>query len=133
MTDKEIVMAFVKAINDHDVDKINDLLPEDHLFIDGYGEKHVGKNGMKEGWQNYYQLFPDYIIEITDFFELKSIFGLFGYASGTYKNIKNKSNSNFFKTTAAWKAVVENKRIKHWQVFCDYTRLMEIINKNPTV
>lgn len=43
MTDKEIVMAFVKAINDHDVDKIDDLMSEDHVFIDGYGEKHVGK------------------------------------------------------------------------------------------
>jgi ketosteroid isomerase-like protein len=52
MTDYEIVQAFVKAINDHDVDKIYDLMPENHVFIDGYGEKHVGKNGMKEGWQN---------------------------------------------------------------------------------
>ena len=129
MTDKEIVLAFVNAINDHNVDKIYDLMPEDHVFIDGSGNKHEGKNGMKEGWQNYYQLFPDYIIEITDLFEHKSVFGLFGYASGTYKSIKDKSNNNFWKTTAAWKAVVENKKIKHWQVYCDYTRLMEIINK----
>jgi limonene-1,2-epoxide hydrolase len=131
MTDKEIVQAFVKAINDHDVDKINDLMAEDHVFIDGYGDKHIGKNGMKEGWHNYYQMFPDYVIEITDFFEYNSIFGLFGYACGTYKKIKNKSNINFWKTTAAWKAEVENKKIKHWQVYCDYTRLMEIINKTP--
>jgi ketosteroid isomerase-like protein len=132
MTDKETVLAFVKAINDHDVDKIYDLMSDDHVFIDGYGEKHVGKNGMKEGWQNYYQMFPDYIIEITDFFEHKSVFGLFGYASGTYKKNENKSNSNFWKTTAAWKAVVEHKKIKHWQVYCDYTRLMEIINKKSS-
>ena len=132
MTDKEIVLAFVKAINDHDVNKIYNLMPEDYVFIDGYGDKHVGKNGMKEGWQNYYQMFPDYNIEITDFFEHKSIFGLFGYASGTYKITKDKSNNNFWKTTAAWKAVVENKKIKHWQVYCDYTRLMEIINKESS-
>jgi ketosteroid isomerase-like protein len=132
MTNYEIVQAFIKAINDHDVDKIYELMPENHVFIDGYGDKHVGKNGMKEGWQNYYQLFPDYIIEITDIFEQNSVFGLFGYASATYKNIKDKSNSNFWKTTAAWKAVVENKRISHWQVYCDYTRLMKIINKNSS-
>jgi len=132
MTDKEIVLAFVKAINDHDVDKIYELMPEDHVFIDGYGEKHVGKNGMKEGWQSYYQMFPDYSIEITDLFKQKLAFGLFGYASGTYKNIKDKSDSNFWKTTAAWKAIVENKKIKHWQVYCDYTRLMEIINRKTS-
>jgi ketosteroid isomerase-like protein len=129
MTDKEIVLSFVKAINDHDVEKINDLMAEDHVFIDGSGNIHMGKEGMKIGWQSYYQMFPDYIIEISELIEHKSIFGLFGFASGTYKNIKDNSNSNFWKTTAAWKAIVENKKIKHWQVFCDYSRLMEIINK----
>jgi ketosteroid isomerase-like protein len=130
MTDKEIVLAFVKAINDHDVDKIYDLMPEDHIFIDGYGEKHVGKIDMKEGWQNYYQMFPDYSVDITDIVEDNLVIGLFGYASATYKINKDKTNSNFWKTPAAWKAIVENEKIKHWQVYCDYTRLMEIIKKH---
>jgi ketosteroid isomerase-like protein len=130
MTDKEIVLAFVKAINDHDVDKIYDLMPEDHIFIDGYGEKHIGKIDMKEGWQSYYQMFPDYSVEITDVVEGNSVIGLFGYASATYRINKDKTNNNFWKTTAAWKAIVENKKIKLWQVYCDYTRLMEIIKKN---
>ena len=30
----------------------------------------------------------------------------------------------------AWKAIVENKKIMHWQVYCDYTQLLEIIKKN---
>ena len=132
MADKEIVLSFVKAINDHDIDKITDLMTEDHVFIDGSGNKHIGKEGMKNGWQSYYQMFPDYVIEITDVIEHKSILGLFGFASGTYtNNIKDKSDSNFWKTTAAWKAIVQDNKIKHWQVFCDYTRLMEIINKKP--
>ena len=128
MTDKDIVLAFVKAINDHDVDKIYDLMSDDHIFIDGSGGKHVGKIGMKEGWQNYYQLFPDYSIQIIDIVEDNFIFGLFGNASGSYKIIKNETN--FWTTTAAWKAIVENEKIKHWQVYCDYTQLMEIIKKN---
>ena len=132
MTEKEIVLAFVKAINDHDVDMIYDLMPDDHVFIDGSGGKHEGKNQMKDGWHNYYQMFPDYIIEITDLFQNNSVFGLFGNASGTYTNIKDNSKGYFWKTTAAWKAIVENKKIKHWQVYCDYTSLMEIINKKPS-
>ena len=128
MTDKETVLNFVKAINDHDIDKISDLMSEDHTFIDGYGNKQIGKVGMKNGWQSYYQMFPDYIIEITDVIEHKSIFALFGFASGTYTTIKDKSDNNFWRTTAAWKAIVQDKKIKLWQVFCDYTKLMEIIN-----
>ena len=130
MTNKEIVLVFVKAINDHDVDKIYDLMSDDHIFIDGSGGKHVGKKDMKKGWQNYYQMFPDYSIQITDIVEDNSIIGLFGYASGSYMILKNETN--FWKTTAAWKAIVENKKIMHWQVYCDYTQLMEIIKKNKS-
>lgn len=130
MTDKEIVLAFVKAINDHDVNKIYDLMTDDHTFIDGSGGKHSGRSDMKKGWQNYYQMFPDYSIEITDILESDSLIGLFGYASGTYKIKNNKTNSNFWKTTAAWKAIVEDQKIKLWQVYCDYTSLMEKIKKD---
>jgi ketosteroid isomerase-like protein len=132
MTDKEIVLAFIKAINDHDVNKILDLMPEDHVFIDGRGGKQIGKTIMKEGWQNYYQMFPDYSVEITDIIEENSVIGLFGSVSATYKIIKDTTNSNFWKTPAAWKAIVENKKIKHWQVYCDYTQLMEIVKKNQS-
>lgn len=66
---------------------------------------------MREGWQNYYQLFPDYSIQITDVIENNFIIGLFGYASGSYKN--NKFEANFWKTTAAWKVIVKNKKILH--------------------
>ena len=52
MTSKEIVLAFIKAINDHDVDKIYDLMSDDHIFIDGSGGIHVGKTDMKVGWKN---------------------------------------------------------------------------------
>jgi ketosteroid isomerase-like protein len=129
MTDKEIILTFVNAINDHDVDRIFDLMSDDHMFIDGQGNKQEGRSSIKVGWKNYYQMFPDYSLEITDVIESDSIIGLFGYASGTYKNDNEKTNSNFWKTTAAWKAIVENQKVKLWQVYCDYTRLMEIINK----
>ncbi len=129
MTDKEIVLAFVKAINDHDVDEIYYLMSDDHIFIDGSGGKHIGKIGMKKNWQNYYQIFPDYSIQITDIVEDNSIIGLFGYASASYITVKDKRN-NFWKTTASWKAIVENDKIKHWQVYCDYTQLLEIMKNN---
>lgn len=132
MNNKVIVNSFIKAINDHDVNKIYDLMSEDHIFIDGYGDKHTGKIGMKEGWQNYYKMFPDYLVEITDIVENDQIIGLFGYASATYRNIKDELNSNYWRTPAAWKAIVEDKKIKYWQVFCDYTRLQVIMDKNKT-
>ena len=129
-TIKAIAIRFVKAINDHNVDEIINLMSEDHIFIDALDSKSVGKKGMKDGWKGYYELFPDYQIEISDITENVSTIGLFGYASGTYKNLTNKLDSNFWRIPASWKAIVENNKIKHWQVYCDYSSLFKIIEKN---
>ena len=51
----------------------------------------------------------------------------------TYKNIKDKSNSIYWRTTAAWKAIVGNGKVKCWQVFYDYNQLQAIIDKNQAV
>ncbi len=83
-TNKAIAIRFVKAINDHEVDEIINLMSEGHIFIDASGNKSVGKEGMKEGWEGYYELFPDYQIEISDITENVSAIGLFGYISATY-------------------------------------------------
>jgi ketosteroid isomerase-like protein len=123
-------MRFVKAINDHDVNEIVKLMSEDHIFIDGKDNKSVGKKGMKESWEGYFELFPDYHLDISDVTENESIIGLFGYASGTFKNLTNKLNSNFWRVTAAWKAIVENNKIKLWQVYCDYSDLFKIVENN---
>jgi len=129
-SNKAMVIRFVKAINDHDVNEIVNLMSEDYIFIDGQDHKSVGKKGMKEGWEGYYALFPDYKIEISDITENESVIGLFGYVNATYKNLTNKLNSNFWRIPASWKAMVENNKIKHWQVYCDYSDLFKIIEKN---
>jgi hypothetical protein len=129
-SNKAIVNRFVKAINDHDVNEILNLISEDHIFIDGQDNKTIGKRGMKEGWERYYELFPDYQIEISNVTENKSVIGLFGYVNATYKNFNNKLNSNFWRTPASWKAIIESNKIKHWQVYCDYSDLFRIIDKD---
>jgi ketosteroid isomerase-like protein len=127
-TNLEIVNRFVNAINDHDVDRICNLMTDDHVFIDGQDNKHIGKEGMIEGWKGYFVLFPDYRIEISEIVDNDPVFGLFGYAEGTYQGIKNESNSNFWRTPASWKAVVKDGKILHWQVYCDYSGLFKIID-----
>jgi ketosteroid isomerase-like protein len=129
-SNKSIVIKFVKAINDHNVHEIVNLISEDHIFIDAKGNKSVGKKGMKEGWQGYFELFPDYQIEISEITENESVTGLFGYAKATYKNLINNLNSNSWRIPASWKAIVENNKVKQWQVYCDYTDLLKIIDKN---
>ncbi len=128
--DIKIVNNYIEAINNANVDKICDLLADDHIFIDSQDNRLVGVENMRIGWTQYFKMFPDYKIEINDTIENDSIISLFGYASGTYKNLKNKENSNFWRIPAAWKAIVKDDKLKLWQVYADNIIVMDIIKRN---
>ncbi len=129
LTNKETVLKFIEAINNANIDDLEYLMSNDHIFIDSGDNKFDGKENMKQAWITYFNMFPDYKIEIFDITENDSIVGVFGYASGTYKGIKNKGNSNYYRTPASWKAVVKDNKIKHWQVYCESKKVDEILEK----
>ena len=100
------------------------------MFIDSRGNTMVGKDNMKNAWIGYFDLFPDYKIEITDSLQNDAIIVLLGYASGTYKTKDvNVDNNNHWKVPASWKAIVVDEKIKLWQVYADNSVAIEIINR----
>jgi ketosteroid isomerase-like protein len=123
-------LEFVDAINKADIDKICSLMTVDHVFIDSQDNRATGKENMKKAWAEYFKMFPDYKIEIENILENDSLVCLFGYASGTYRNLQNENNSNHWRIPAAWKAIVRNNQIKQWQVYADNIIVMDIINRN---
>ena len=125
-----VVIDFVNAVNNANVNKICDLITDDHIFIDSQDNRVIGIDNMRDGWNSYFSLFPDYKIEINETIQKDSMIYLFGYASGTYLNLTNEENSNFWRIPAAWTAIVKNGQIKQWQVYADNMIVMEIINKN---
>ena len=126
----KIVLEFVDAINCADIDKIYSLMTDDHLFVDSQDNRTTGKEKMKQAWIGYYQLFPDYKIEVKEIFKKGPLICLLGYASGTYKGVENKSNDNYWRMPAAWRAEIKDNKIKEWQVYADNIIVMDIINKN---
>ena len=125
-----IVLDFIAAINNADIDKICGLMTDDHLFIDSRDNRETGRENMKKAWIGYFALFPDYRIEINEILEKDPLICLVGYASGTYRNLKNAINSNHWRIPAAWATIVEKDKIKVWQVFADNSIVLNIINKN---
>ena len=128
--EKEIVHEFVKSINEHNIDKIYELMDNDFKFIDAYGNEETGKVHMRESWIGYFRWFPDYKIEIIDIFSDSNIFVILGFASGTYQNKKVANNENHWQLPAAWRIVVDENKIKQWQVYCDSKIPFEIIERN---
>ena len=129
MKPKIVIQNFIWAINSQDVETIVELMTPDHKFIDGGGQIISGREPMRQGWIGYFQLVPDYQIFVSEMFESGDTVAVFGNAGGTYSpDGKALKPENYWETPAAWRAVVENDKVKEWQVFADNEptrRLME--------
>ncbi len=125
---KKTVLKFAEAINNHNTDSIAGLMTEDHTFIDAHGNKAEGKKTMKAGWEGYFKWFPDYKIEIVEIFEDGNSIAALGYASGTFDG--KDRDKNYWKLPAAWRVIVENEKIKLWQVYADTKIPFDIIEKS---
>ena len=130
LTDKAVVEAFVAAINKHDPAAIASLMTEDHTFIDPTGTPHVGRDIMTEGWKGYFAMFPDYEIHIERVLADKSVVAVFGSAVGTYNGKRGLVADNRIAMPAAWRALIENGKVKLWQVYADWTDGWKIIEKD---
>jgi len=127
---RKSVFDFVEAINEHDVEKICSLMTDDHRFIDSHGNETIGKEKMRAAWIGYFQLFPDYKIEVTDIFSNGDTLAAFGYAGGTFKGKKTDTDENSWRLPASWRAIVSDNKMKVWQVYCDAKIPFDIITKN---
>ena len=119
MSPAEIVQHFIDQINVHDVDGLSVLLTPDHRFIDSLGSVVVGRETMREGWRQYFQMVPDYHIEITRSFTDDGEVALLGSAGGTYARNMQMKPADAWQTPAAWHAVVRDGLIAEWQVYAD--------------
>jgi ketosteroid isomerase-like protein len=130
MSDKnstKTFLAFVKMINQHNVESLVELMSKDHLFIDSLGNRLRGKETMYDAWKGYFALFPDYKIFFTEIFQKDDIIAALGSARGTYlfdgKLLKKRS----WKIPTAWRARIRNNKIKEWQVFADNEPVRRIL------
>ena len=92
-------------------------MTDDHKFIDAHRNEVVGKNKMKVDWKDYFRRVPDYKIEITKVFANGDFLGAFGFEIGTLKGQQTDNNATSW--PASWKVIVDNNKIKLWQVYED--------------
>jgi limonene-1,2-epoxide hydrolase len=128
--DVNVVKAFIAAINRRAPSEIFSLMTEDHTFIDSGGKVQSGRENMTAGWEGYFRMFPDYEIHIESILGDKALVAVFGSASGTYNGKRGLVPENRIEMPAAWKAVVENGKVKLWQVYTDWTEGSRIINED---
>jgi ketosteroid isomerase-like protein len=120
MTPIQTVLEFLDRINQHDADKLVELMTDDHVFFDSLGNQNQGSEKMRAGWRGYFGMCPDYWVSHEELFEKGDRVAVIGVAGGT---IRGKQ----WKTPAAWLAVVENGRVKEWRVYADNKPVYDIL------
>jgi SnoaL-like domain len=123
----EVGLAFVDAINRHDVEALVTLMSEDHCFVDGLGQFVRGREQMKNGWIGYFGWFPDYSIRVDHSLSKDNFVALFGSAQGTYSVNSELLPKNHWEIPAAWKVVVRGGRISEWRVYADNEPVWKIM------
>ena len=126
----DVVKAFIAAINKGNVAELSSLMTEDHTFVDSGGRVESGRDNMANGWSQYFRMFPDYRIEVQSILHDRSLVAVFGSAAGTYNGKRGLVPENRIEMLAAWKAIVENGKIKLWQVYTDWTEGSKIIEED---
>jgi ketosteroid isomerase-like protein len=124
----EVSKQFVAAINDHNVERLAELMTADHRFIDSLGTVAEGRGTMREGWKFYFSMVADYAIEINRFFVAQNSGAEIvpvGVASGSYWLNGKKRPQSSWRTPAAWRAVVRDGLVAEWQVYADNEPIRE--------
>jgi ketosteroid isomerase-like protein len=122
MSATEVFNDFVAAVNQHDVAALAALLTDDHIFRDSLGNRVSGAKSMEAGWRGYFAMCPDYWIRVDMLMEGQGTVLAVGQAGGTINGVS-------WRTPAAWKAVIREKKIALWQVYADNKPVYEILEK----
>ncbi|HEX7289292.1 MAG TPA: nuclear transport factor 2 family protein [Candidatus Angelobacter sp.] len=125
----DVVLKFEQAINARNVDAICALLTPDSVFIDSLGNRLEGQQKMRPAWEGYFKMVPDYTISHSEIFSNGDTVALFGSAQGTFAKDGQLKKEDFWRTPAAWRAVIKDGKVAVWQVFADNEPIRAIMRK----
>jgi uncharacterized protein (TIGR02246 family) len=129
---EDTVLAFLEQINAGNVDGLCALMTEDHLFVDGLGNRLQSREAMRKGWAGYFRMFPDYRVSYADVFSHGDVVAAFGSAEGTLAVKGELPEENHSSVPATWRAVVRDGVIAEWQVYADNQSARKITGvQNP--
>jgi ketosteroid isomerase-like protein len=112
------------------VDKLAELMTEDHPFIDSLGQSVHGREKMRAAWRSYYAFCPDYWVSHEEVFQNENHVAVFGSAGGTIAAHGKLPPEKQWRIPAAWLALVEKGLVKEWRVYADNKPVYDIMAKS---
>ena len=123
----EVSRSFVERINAHDLDGMVALLASDHRLIDSMGAELHGRDGVREGWRQYFVMVPDYTVDVARSFSDGPEVVLLGNARGTYTADGTLQAGNAWSTPVACRALIRDGLVAEWQVYSDNEPIRQCI------
>lgn len=124
-----LVLQFEQAINSRNPEAICSLMTSDGEFIDSLGNRIQGTEKLRSAWIGYFKMVPDYSISHSEIFAQGDTVAVFGSTQGTFSKDGQLRKEDFWKTPAAWRAIVKNGKIALWQVYADNESIRAIMRK----
>ena len=129
LSPRETVLAFIQAINRHEVGTLTKLMASDHEFVDSLGVAARGRDEMRKAWIAYFFMIPDYTITPLDVFAEGNVVAVTGRAAGTVAVSGALPAENRWEIPLALRAEVRDGLISRWQVFADNEPVRAILNR----
>lgn len=123
----DVVLQLVEAICSHDVERILELVTDDHVLIDSGGQELQGKKVVGAAWTAYFLAFPDYRIVVSQILEQDVSVALFGTAAATFSVEGQLLPENSWAIPACFKALVRGGKVAEWQVYADNEPVRQIL------
>jgi ketosteroid isomerase-like protein len=116
---ESVALAFVQAINRHDVEILGELMAPRHRFIDSMGQVVEGRENARVAWGGYFRMVPDYSISVEEIFSKGPVVVMVGMAKGTYTKDGWLREENGWKTESAFRATIKDEKVAEWRVYAD--------------
>jgi ketosteroid isomerase-like protein len=110
------VIGFIDAINRGDVDRLGELMTEDH-HLHVFDEPPVrGRTANIEAWRGYVTAFPAYVIYPHRVTEHDGEVAVLGHTTGSHLDLPDAEEARLL---VIWKARVQNGKLDSWQLVED--------------
>ncbi len=105
-----VAIRFNDHINNQDLDKLAELMTEDHRFIDSDGDEVQGRERMTKSWADFFRQFPDYRNIFTQVESRDNLVIIIGHSVCSEKSLNGP---------AIWTALIKDNRTEEWRVYKD--------------
>jgi ketosteroid isomerase-like protein len=124
MSAPDTVVAFMQAINDHDVDRIVAFCSDDHRLVDAHGEVGSAEE-LAAAWAGYFRFMPHYGVEAETIVAVGETVAVFGWAWGGLDAADPGVKS--WRRPCAWRASVRDGLVSLWQVYVDTKAVFDLL------